>query len=264
VLADEPGLQLVGTEDVADDEVVGALVAGLAGIFGDVEAALNDDLVGFEEPGDLDGHLFPAARRALNAGGFGHVAAHGDGDAAEELNALGDGVDHLDLLVEVLVEEEVELVEGRAGDLPVVLLVHVAQGDGVGQKLVEFCDHVGAHFGPEGMGHVLDDGAVLLDLFRVGVPVRRDVRAVGDFLDCNCHFCTSLCFQVSDAARLRSVSFLLAQLLDRNFRGDGHSRTQGEVAIFLLYVGEVDANGDALNDLDVVAGGVLGREEREP
>src|SRR6202023_1296364 len=45
--------------------------------------------------------------------------------------------------------------------------------------------------------------------------------------------------------------------------GDGHSRTQGEVAVFLLYVGEVDADGNALDDFDVVAGGVFGREERE-
>src|SRR6266550_5819006 len=125
VLADEPGLQLVGPEDVADDKVVGALIAGVAGGFGDVEATLDDDLVGLEEAGDLDGHLFPASRRALDAGGLGYVAAHGDGDAAEKLDALGDGVDHFDLLVEVLVEEEVKLVEGGAGDLPVVLFVHV-------------------------------------------------------------------------------------------------------------------------------------------
>src|SRR5260370_21971576 len=87
VLADEPGLQLVRTEDVADDEVVGALVAGFCGRVGYIEAALDDDLVGFEEAGDLDGHLFPASRRALDAGGLGYVWGHGDGDAAEELDA---------------------------------------------------------------------------------------------------------------------------------------------------------------------------------
>jgi hypothetical protein len=127
VLADEPGLEFVGAEDVADDEVVGALVAGFVGCFGDVEAALDDQLVGFEETGDLDGHLFPAAGRAPDPGSFGYVCSHGDGDTAKELNALGDGVDHFDLFVEVLVEEEVELVEGWAGDLPVVFFVHVTQ-----------------------------------------------------------------------------------------------------------------------------------------
>ena len=178
MLAEEPGLQFVGTEDVADDEVVGALVAGLAGGFGDVEAALDDEFVGLEEAGDLDGDLFPAAGRAWDAGGLACIGAHGDGDAAEELNALADGVDHLELLVEVLIEEEVKLVEGRAGDLPVVLLVHVAQGDGVGEELVQLGDHVGAHLGTERVRHVLDDGAVLLDLLRVRVPVGRDVRVV--------------------------------------------------------------------------------------
>ncbi len=54
------------------------------------------------------------------------VAAHGDGDSAEELDALGDGVHHIDLLFKVLIEEEVELVEGGAAYLPVVFFIHVA------------------------------------------------------------------------------------------------------------------------------------------
>ncbi len=171
VLADEPGLELVGAEDVADDEIVGALIAGFRRPLGDVEAALDDEFVGLEEAGDLDGNLFPAAGRTVDAGDLGYIAAHGDGDAAEELDALGDGVDHLNLLVEVLIEEEVKLVEGGAGDLPVVFLVHVAEGDGVGEELVELGDHVGADFGAEGVRHVLDDRAVLLDFLGVGVPV---------------------------------------------------------------------------------------------
>ena len=136
----------------------------------------------------------PRGGRA-NAGGLGYVAAHGDGDAAEELDALGDGVDHLDLLVEVLVEEKMKLVEGGAGDLPVVFLVHVAQGDGIGEELVELGDHVGADLGIERMRHVLDDRAVLLDLLRVRVPVGRYVRdRLRSFLDCNCHHHTSFEF----------------------------------------------------------------------
>src|SRR5947209_841754 len=103
VLADDQGLQLVGPDDVADYEVVGARSAGLGGCVGYVGAALEGDLVGFEEAGDLDGHLFPASRRALDTSGLGYVAAHGDGDATEKLDAFGDGVNHFDLLVEVLV-----------------------------------------------------------------------------------------------------------------------------------------------------------------
>ena len=98
------------------------------------------------------------------------------------MDALGDGVDHFDLLVEVLVEEEVKLVEGRAGDLPVVLFVHVPQGDGVGEELVEFGNHVGADLGAERVWHDLNNGAVLLDFLCLCVPVRRHVGAVGRFL----------------------------------------------------------------------------------
>src|SRR5260370_30709389 len=53
------------------------------------------------------------------------------------------------------------------------------------------------------------------------------------------------------------------RLFDLDFWGDGHSGAQGKVAVVLLHVGEIDADGDALDDLDVVAGGVFGREERE-
>ena len=34
MLADEPGLQFVGAEDVADHKVVGTLVTGVTGSFG--------------------------------------------------------------------------------------------------------------------------------------------------------------------------------------------------------------------------------------
>ena len=65
-----------------------------------------------------------------------------------------DGVDDFYLLFEVLIEEEMELVEGGAGDLPVGLLVHVAKGDGIGEKLVELLAHIAAHFGVEGVWKV--------------------------------------------------------------------------------------------------------------
>src|SRR5207244_11064893 len=43
----------------------------------------------------------------------------------------------LELLLGMLVEQQVQLVEGRAGDQPVVLLVERVQDRGVGQDLVE-------------------------------------------------------------------------------------------------------------------------------
>ena len=52
-------------------------------------------------------------------------------------------------------------------------------------------------------------------------------------------------------------------LLDADVGSYGEAGTQGVVFVFVLEVGEVDADGDALDDLDVVAGGVFGREEGE-
>ena len=151
MVADEPGLEFVGAEDIAHREIIGAVVSDLVGGFGDLVALLHDDLVGFEEARDLDRDLFAAARRSGDLGDFGCIAAHGDGDAAEQLDAFGDGVDDFYLLVEVLIEKEMELVEGGAGYLSVMLLVHVAQDDGVSQELVEFLAHLRTNFGVEGV-----------------------------------------------------------------------------------------------------------------
>src|ERR1700722_15026751 len=119
MVADEPGLELVGAKDVAHCQIVGAVVSSLVGGFGDVVALLHDDLVGFEEAGDLYRNLLAATGRSGDLCDFGAITAHGDGDASEKLDAFGDGIDELYLLVEVLVEEEMELVESRAGHLPV-------------------------------------------------------------------------------------------------------------------------------------------------
>jgi hypothetical protein len=40
----------------------------------------------------------------------------------------------------VLVEEQVQLVEGRPGHLPVMLLVQIGQRDGVGEQLIQVLD----------------------------------------------------------------------------------------------------------------------------
>ena len=86
------------------------------------------------------GDFFPAAGRTRNDRRFRNVRRHGDAHAAEELNPLGDGVDEFVLLSVVLVKEQMQLVEGGARDLPVVLLVHVAQGHGVREDLVQVID----------------------------------------------------------------------------------------------------------------------------
>jgi hypothetical protein len=77
-----------------------------------------------EQPRELHGNLLAAAGRARDQGRrLRHVVRHRETHAAQRLDPLGDGVHQLALFSEVLVEEEVELVERRPTDLPVVLLV---------------------------------------------------------------------------------------------------------------------------------------------
>ena len=75
--------------------------------------------------------------RTLDPGHLRHVVGHRDGDAPQELNPLRHQVHQLILGLVVLIEEQVQLVEGLPRHLPVVLLVHVPQGHGVRQHLVE-------------------------------------------------------------------------------------------------------------------------------
>ena len=49
-------------------------------------------------------------------------------------------------------------------------------------------------------------------------------------------------------------------VFDFDFGDDGEAGAQDVVAVLLLEVGEIDADGDTLDDFDVVAGGVLGWE----
>src|SRR5207244_2579481 len=66
-----------------------------------------------------------------------HISRHRDADTAQQLDPLRDEVDQVRLLLVMLVEQQMELVERLAGHLPVMLLVQVANRDGVGQRLVQ-------------------------------------------------------------------------------------------------------------------------------
>jgi hypothetical protein len=79
--------------------------------------------MGMGQSGDLRRDLLAASRRPRDERHLGHVVGHGDAHAAQRLDPLRDGVDQAALFIEVLVEEQVELVEGRPADLPVVLLL---------------------------------------------------------------------------------------------------------------------------------------------
>src|SRR5579872_6916927 len=49
MLADEPGLQFIGAKDLADHEIVGAIVAKLRSAPGEFAALANDDLMRVEK-----------------------------------------------------------------------------------------------------------------------------------------------------------------------------------------------------------------------
>ena len=118
MLADEPRLKLVGTEDIGDGKVVGAVVASFIGRISDLLAVFHDDPVRLEEAGDLHRDLFSTTRGGRNLAYLGYITAHGDADAAEELNAFRNRINEFNLLFEVLVEQEVELVEGTSWRVP--------------------------------------------------------------------------------------------------------------------------------------------------
>ncbi len=105
---------------------------------------LDDRLVGVEQPVDHRRHVLGAVRRPVDRGQLGRVARVTDGDPAEALDSLGEQIDQLALLLGVLVEEQVELVEGRPGDEPVVLLVERIEDHRVGEDLVQQSAALGA------------------------------------------------------------------------------------------------------------------------
>ncbi len=106
------------------------------------------NLVAVQEPRDLDRRLLSTLRRTRNQRHLGHIRSHGDADTAQRLDALGDGVHELRLFLKVLIEEQMKLIEGRARNLPMVLLVEIAQDHGVREDLVEILDTLtGGAFG---------------------------------------------------------------------------------------------------------------------
>ncbi len=81
--------------------------------------------------------LPPARAACLILVASGDVGRHGERNAAKQLNPLGNDVHQQHLAFVALVVHEVQLVEGRAHYLPVMLLVHVAQRDRGSQALVQ-------------------------------------------------------------------------------------------------------------------------------
>ena len=127
----------------------------------------------FGQAADLHRSRLATAWRAGDLGGFGDVGRHRQRDTAQQLNPFGQNVDQQHLGLEMLVVHQMQLVEGRANHLPVVLFVHVAQRHGVGQALVEQRHAVFAHLLRQAVGQ-LDDIAVLLGFVAGLLQIGRD------------------------------------------------------------------------------------------
>ena len=151
---DEPALQLVAAHDLADDHIIGAVIAGVGGQACQRARVEQDGFVGIKQARQLGDGRLASARRARDRRFIDHVLGQREGDAAQCLHALGQGVHDQDLVVVVLVKGQKQLVEGGAGSLPVRLLVGVADGHGVGQQPVQGAHGLRAHFGGQADAHV--------------------------------------------------------------------------------------------------------------
>src|SRR5579884_4233180 len=61
VLADEPDLEFVGPQHIADDHVVGTIVAQFGGSFSQGAALPNDDLMSIQQSRELDRNFLTAS-----------------------------------------------------------------------------------------------------------------------------------------------------------------------------------------------------------
>src|SRR5258706_3598422 len=168
VFGDEPYLTFVASDDPTDNQIVRAIISSFSRPACHRASLLQHDLVRVQQARDLDWHFLPPLRRPRNKRRLCDIVRHRNAHAAEQLNALGHSVDHLVLLVIVLIEEEMELIERGAGNLPVMFLVQVAKRHRVGQQLIEIVDALFARVFRQCNRHS-DQVAERLDLVR-GLP----------------------------------------------------------------------------------------------
>src|ERR1700744_3387053 len=89
---------------------------------------------------------------------------HGHAYATKNLNALGDKVPQLHLLLKVLIEKKVQLIKGRTADLPMGFLIEVTQAGGVREQPIQPLTNLLPGVLLDADGQILNDGAELLDL----------------------------------------------------------------------------------------------------
>jgi hypothetical protein len=132
---------------------------------------LRDRVMRLEQAAEHHGHFFGSVGRSRDTGEFGGMPRIADRDATQALDSLRKQVDELELLTGVLVEEQVELVEGRPGDQPVVLLVQGIEDGRVGQNAVQELDTLRAGFRRKSDRHEAER-AERLDLLAVLAEMR--------------------------------------------------------------------------------------------
>src|SRR5947207_206185 len=132
----KPSLKLIRTQNITNHHIVGPMVPDLVRLVRDLTAFADDHLVSIQQPRKHHRHLFPAPRWALDLRGLGHIRRHRDGQPAEQLNALGDGVHNFDLLAVMLVVKQMKLIESRADDLPMRFLVQITQCHRIREQLI--------------------------------------------------------------------------------------------------------------------------------
>jgi hypothetical protein len=84
--------------------------------------------------------LLASLRRSWNERRLCNVVRHRHAHAAEQLNALRNRIDDVVLLAIVLVEQQMELIEGWAGHLPMMFLVQITERHRVGEQLIQILD----------------------------------------------------------------------------------------------------------------------------
>src|SRR5262245_1814802 len=146
MLAHEPALQLVGADDIADEKIIGTIVAAVSG-FARQRACLDEDrLVCTAQLIELRFHGLATAWYSPDSALGRGVERERQRDATERLHTLCNRVGQLGLLPVVFVEEQMKLVERRAGSLPVVLLVQISQAQRVSEHSVQRRNALVANF----------------------------------------------------------------------------------------------------------------------
>ena len=105
MLGQEPDLHFVGADQLADNQVGSAVVAGIIGLAGRLMGLFENGLVGLQQPRDLHGRFLATAGRTRQASRFRNVGGHRDTDPAQHLYALGQGIDQFGLRFEMFVEQ---------------------------------------------------------------------------------------------------------------------------------------------------------------